>query len=190
MNKIYSESTMKSWNKEYLMEHIRCLEHNLGAAEVTNQNQFELLEWVLYKGIAKIQVALDEGATMPTRAHDTDAGADLYARERQVIRARDSAVFDTGVHVEIPHGYCGVLISKSGLNVKHGLVSTGLIDEGYTGSICVKLYNQTDANYIVEKGDKISQLVLIPYIAPCMVQVKSLSNDTDRGNNGFGSTGR
>lgn len=137
-----------------------------------------------------IKIKLDEGAIIPTRAHDTDAGADLYARERQVIRARDSAVFDTGVHVEIPHGYCGVLVSKSGLNVKHGILSTGLIDEGYTGSICVKLYNQTDANYIVEKGDKISQLVLIPYIAPCMVQVESLNDNTARGNNGFGSTGK
>ncbi len=136
-----------------------------------------------------LKVMLDDGAYMPTRAHDTDAGLDLHAKEQMIVRAQDSAIFDTGVHIEIPHGYCGVLISKSGLNVKHGILSTGLIDEGYTGSICVKLYNQTDVDYIVERGDKISQLVLMPYISPELEIVDSL-NDTDRGNNGFGSTGK
>ena len=137
----------------------------------------------------KIKVVIDDEAFMPIRAHDTDAGLDLCSPIRKVISKRWAETIDTGVHLEIPKGYCGVLISKSGLNVKSGLTSTGLIDEGYTGSISVKLYNNTDKDYIVERGDKISQLVLMPYIAPELEVVSSLE-ETKRGNNGFGSTGR
>lgn len=126
---------------------------------------------------------------MPTRAHETDAGLDIYAKERKLIRANSSAVFDTGVHVELPVGTVGMLKSKSGLNVKHGLTSEGVIDVGYTGSICVKLYNLSQTDYIVEVGDKISQLVILPILTPDLEQVESLE-DTDRGNGGFGSTGR
>lgn len=136
-----------------------------------------------------MKVMLDKGAKMPTRAHDTDGGLDLYAREGEVILAGCSHVFDTGVHVEIPKGYAGLLVSKSGLNVKHGLTSTGLIDSGYTGSIAVKLFNQSNKTYIVQPGDKISQLVIIPVETPILELVDSLE-DTDRGDSGFGSTGR
>ena len=65
-----------------------------------------------------MKIVLDKGAIMPTRAHETDAGLDIYARERKLIRANSSAVFDTGVHVELPFGTVGMLKSKSGLNVK------------------------------------------------------------------------
>lgn len=136
-----------------------------------------------------MKIVLDKGAIMPTRAHETDAGLDIYARERKLIRANSSAVFDTGVHVELPFGTVGMLKSKSGLNVKHGLTSEGVIDVGYTGSICVKLYNHSPKDYIVEAGDKISQLVIMPIITPELEQTESLE-DTDRGNGGFGSTGR
>ena len=136
-----------------------------------------------------MKIVLDKGAIMPTRAHETDAGLDIYARERKLIRANSSAVFDTGVHVELPFGTVGMLKSKSGLNVKHGLTSEGVIDVGYTGSICVKLYNHSPKDYIVEAGDKISQLVILPIIIPDLEQTESLE-DTDRGNGGFGSTGR
>lgn len=136
-----------------------------------------------------MKIVLDKGAIMPTRAHETDAGLDIYAKERKLIRANSSAVFDTGVHVELPVGTVGMLKSKSGLNVKHGLTSEGVIDVGYTGSICVKLYNLSQTDYIVEVGDKISQLVILPILTPDLEQVESLE-DTDRGNGGFGSTGR
>ena len=132
---------------------------------------------------------LDKGAYMPTRAHDTDAGLDLYAMEDKTVPLKGSAIFDTGVHIEIPPNTAGVLISKSGLNVKYGLTSTGLIDEGYTGSICVKLYNHTTEHYHVKKGDKISQLVIFPIIKPELEVVEEFS-ETERGNNGFGSSGR
>lgn len=82
-----------------------------------------------------------------------------------------------------------MLKSKSGLNVKHGITSEGVIDVGYTGSIRVKLYNNTTEHYHVKKGDKISQLVILPILKPELELVESLE-DTDRGGNGFGSSGR
>ena len=136
-----------------------------------------------------MRIKLDEGAQMPTRAHSTDAGLDLYAREDQFIPARGWAIFDTGVHIELPFGTVGMLKSKSGLNVKHGIVSEGVIDVGYTGSIVVKLYNHSDVDYQVKAGDKISQLVILPILTPSLDLVDTL-DDTDRGDNGFGSSGR
>lgn len=163
-----------------------------------------------------MRVVLDENAILPTRAHDTDAGLDLYSREDKVVPAGGSAVFDTGVHIELPietvvikkmephptlpgvsfereHDVmmltAGLLVSKSGLNVKHNITSTGLIDVGYNGSIVVKLYNHGTEDYKVKRGDKISQLVILPIIKPLLEQVDKL-NDTERGTNGFGSSGR
>ena len=136
-----------------------------------------------------MKIMLDEGAYMPTRAHDTDAGLDLYARETCIVNARESAKFDTGVHIELPPDTVGFLKSKSGLMVKHGITSEGVVDEGYTGSIVVKLFNNSDGYYVVNKGDKISQLVILPIIKPALELVDSLEQ-TDRGSNGFGSSGR
>lgn len=132
---------------------------------------------------------LDEGAFIPTRAHETDAGLDLYSMNDQIVPAKESAIFDTGVHVELPPDTVGFVKSKSGLNVKHGITSEGVIDEGYTGSIVVKLYNHSGYDYKVNKGDKISQLVILPIVKPTLEEVDSL-DETDRGNNGFGSSGR
>ena len=136
-----------------------------------------------------MKIKLDTGATMPTRAHATDAGLDLYARDTQIVPARESAKFDTGVHVELPAGTVGMLKSKSGLNVKFGLTSEGVIDVGYTGSIVVKLYNNSGRDYKVNAGDKISQLVIMPILTPTLELVEDL-DDTERGAGGFGSTGK
>lgn len=155
-----------------------------------------------------MKIMLDEGAIMPTRAHETDAGLDLYARESQTVSAGGSAVFDTGVHIELLHDIIiwytqkdhsplgafemqtvGFLKSKSGLNVKHNITSDGVIDMGYTGSIKVKLYNHGKEDYHVMAGDKISQLVILPILTPSLELVNKL-DDTERGNGGFGSTGR
>lgn len=137
----------------------------------------------------EIKIKLDDGAKMPTRAHSTDAGLDIYAREEQIVPAKDSAIFNTGVHIELPVGTVGMLKSKSGLNVKFGITSEGVIDVGFTGSIVVKLYNHSGFDYRVKAGDKISQLVILPILTPDPVLVDSLE-DTDRGDNGFGSSGR
>jgi dUTP pyrophosphatase len=136
-----------------------------------------------------MKIMLDVNATMPTRAHGTDAGLDLYARETQVVPAKESVKFDTGVHIELPPNTAGFLKSKSGLNVKYGITSEGVIDVGYTGSIVVKLYNNSGYDYTVNKGDKITQLVILPILTPELELVDSLE-DTERGTGGFGSSGR
>lgn len=137
-----------------------------------------------------IRVKLDEGAILPTRAHQDDAGLDIYSRETQIIPAKESAIFDTGVHIELPRYTAGFLKSKSGLNVKHGITGEGVIDCGYTGSIKVKLYNNSGYDYTVKAGDKISQLVILPIIIPDMLYVVDNLAETDRGTGGFGSTGK
>lgn len=136
-----------------------------------------------------MKVKLDPGAYVPGRAHPTDAGLDLRSPVNEFVPSFGSAIIDTGVHVEIPKGYVGMLKSKSGLNVKHGLTSEGVIDSGYTGSIVVKLYNHSAKEYLVKKGDKISQLVIMPIFTPQLEIVSRLA-ETDRGDNGFGSTGK
>lgn len=137
----------------------------------------------------KIGVMLDAGAKMPTKAHEWDAGFDLYTPIDFCVDHNGSAVVDTGVHVQIPAGYVGFLKSKSGLNVKRDLISEGVIDAGYTGSIVVKLRNTGDMNQFFTEGDKITQLVILPIPAVELFEVTSLE-ETERGNGGFGSTGR
>ena len=114
---------------------------------------------------------------------------DLRSPINVVVLPHDSAIIHTGIHVEIPHGYVGFLKSKSGLNVNHDITSEGVIDEGYTGGICVKLYNHGGARYHIKVGDKISQLVILPVLHPDLELVDSL-DETERGDDGFGSTGR
>ena len=136
-----------------------------------------------------MRVKLDTDAFAPTRAHDTDAGLDLYAISDVTIEAHKSAIFHTGVHIELPHGHAGLLVSKSGLNAIHNITSTGLIDEGYTGEIIVKLYNHGTEDYHVKRGDKISQLVVFP-VAYTDIEIVDSLEATSRGDNGFGSSGR
>lgn len=137
-----------------------------------------------------MRVVLDEGAFEPVRAHKTDAGLDLRTPEDFIIRAHDHYVIDTGVHIEFPKGTFGQLFSKSGLNVHNSIVSLGgTIDEGFTGNITVKLYNEGDEEYHFRAGDKIVQLVIMPYFTPEIEYVDKL-DDTDRGDKGFGSSGR
>jgi dUTP pyrophosphatase len=137
----------------------------------------------------EIKVMLDEGAYMPNKAHDIDAGFDLRTPMSVFVMGRDAVVIDTGVHMAIPEGYCGLLVSKSGLNVKNGITGTGLIDAGYTGSIIVKLYNDSYDDKVFDSGDKIIQIIILPVPDVKLVMVDSLE-DTERGDNGFGSTGR
>lgn len=141
------------------------------------------------KRLNAINIMLDAGAIMPRRAHSEDAGIDLYSREKQIVPARESAIFDTGVHIEIPCGYVGMVKSKSGLNVKNGLTTEGVIDAGYTGSIVVKIYNNSGFDYTVNAGDKITQLVILPIITPELNLVEEFAK-TERGADGFGSTGK
>lgn len=140
-------------------------------------------------GGKRIKVKLDPGAYLPERAHRQDAGLDIRSPEAAWIPARGSAIIDTGVHIEIPMGWTGFLKSKSGLNVKYGVTSEGVIDSGYTGGIIVKLYNNSDMPYQVQRGDKISQLVILPVYLDELEVVGEISGG-ERGSGGFGSTGR
>lgn len=136
-----------------------------------------------------MKIKLDSGAIAPTRAYDTDAGLDLYSPIEINIPSGWSRYINTGVHIQLPHGTAGLIVSKSGLNVKHGITSTGLIDEGYTGAIRVRLYNKSPEDYQIHIGDKISQLVVIPVLYEPVEIVDSIEGG-ERGDNGFGSTGR
>ena len=136
-----------------------------------------------------MKIMLDPGAKMPTRAHATDAGLDLYAMHNAVIRPYKRAMISTGCHFEIPVGTVGLLTSKSGLMAKQGLTSRGTIDAGYTGAVHVVLFNHSDKAVTIKKGEKISQMVIVPIITPELELVDSLE-ETDRGNGGFGSTGK
>ena len=136
----------------------------------------------------KLKVKLDRGATMPTRAHATDAGLDLYAAEDVNIWPQSWQAVETGVHVAIPEGYVGLLTSKSGLMRSKGLTCRGTIDAGYTGTIQAVLFNHSDVHIRIPKGNKVTQLVILPIITP-EVELVDYLDETERGNGGFGSTG-
>lgn len=135
-----------------------------------------------------MRIKLDKGAFAPVRAHDTDAGMDIMSPVDVVVGAKDSAVINTGVHVEIKHA-AGILLPKSGLNVKHDILSFGVIDEGYDGAIVVKLYNLGYEEYHVHAGDKITQL-LVAEVRYEPVEIVDEIERGERGSNGFGSTGK
>ena len=137
----------------------------------------------------EIRTMIDEGAFMPTKAHEWDAGFDLKTPKDVYLMNGSSVTIDTGVHMAIPEGYVGMLKSKSGLNVKHGITCDGTIDAGYTGSIRAKLYNDSREPYQFQRGDKITQIVIIPIPKVELIRVDSLE-ETERGDNGFGSSGR
>lgn len=134
-------------------------------------------------------VKLDPLSYLPRRAHEDDAGFDLFSPKHDLIPAKGYTIIDTGVHVAIPKGHAGLICSKSGLNMRYGILSDGLIDSGYTGSIKVKLYNMSDNTYEIRPGDKISQIVFIQIVEPMLIECIKLP-ETERGDNGFGSTGR
>ena len=136
-----------------------------------------------------IRFKLDEGAYPPERAHGTDAGADLRTPFGFTLACHGEMVVDTGVHVELPSHTKAELVPKSGLNVKASIVGWGLIDEGYTGSIKVKLYNLGKQTHYFDKGDKIAQLVVSPVCYPTYVQADEIEGG-ERGDAGFGSTGK
>ncbi len=137
----------------------------------------------------KIKVKLDAGARLPERAHATDAGADIRCIAGFTIAPRASALIRTGVHVQLPPSTVGMVKSKSGLNIKHGIISEGVIDEGFTNQIVVKLYNLSYWFHHFKAGDKITQLVVMPVLYPDFEQVDEIEGG-ERGDSGYGSTGR
>lgn len=140
-----------------------------------------------------MRIFVEQGATIPSRAHPTDAGLDVYCKEGGIIWPWGHKTFDTGVHFEFPAGTWGKVESKSGLNVNHNIVSCGgTIDQGYVGSVRVKLYNLGWKPYRFKAGDKIAQIVILDCHKPEIELAGSVEElgETDRGSKGFGSSGR
>lgn len=139
----------------------------------------------------------DENAKIPTYGSVYAAGADLYAvihnEENKVeILPGETAFIDTGIVMEIPNGYVGLVYARSGLSCKQGLApanKVGVIDSDYRGNIMVALYNQSNEVRTVSEGDRIAQIIIQPVEQFGFKVTKSLSN-TVRGNGGFGSSGR
>ncbi len=136
---------------------------------------------------------LSEAAVLPTRAHDGDAGLDLYAAERALLKPGDRASVGTGVAVAIPPAHAGLVLPRSGLAARHGIAlvnAPGLIDAGYRGEIRVLLLN-TDARepFEVEVGDRIAQLLVTPFADAQPISSAELELSA-RGEKGFGSSGR
>lgn len=139
----------------------------------------------------------DENAKIPTYGSEFAAGADLYAvihnEENKVeILPGETAFIDTGIVMEIPNGYVGLVYARSGLSCKQGLApanKVGVIDSDYRGNIMVALYNQSNEVRIVSEGDRIAQIIIQP-VEQFGFKVKENLNDTIRGNGGFGSSGK
>jgi dUTP pyrophosphatase len=135
---------------------------------------------------------LDSRATLPTRAYANDAGLDLCALEPATLEPGERASVRTGLAVEIPEGYAGLVLPRSGLAARHGIAlvnAPGLIDSGYRGELRVLLLNtDREAACSIGAGDRIAQLVLVAVSMPAVVEVGELSG-SERGDGGFGSTG-
>ena len=137
---------------------------------------------------------LKEGAKLPTYGSAEAAGADLYAciAEPVTIAAGQTAFIPTGIALEVPKGFAGLIYARSSLGTKRGLApanKVGVIDSDYRGQVMVALHNHGREDQTVQPGERVAQLVITPVFTPGFREVDDLS-DTDRGVGGFGSTGR
>ena len=135
-----------------------------------------------------MKIVVYAGGTPPTRAHEGDAGLDLYSPIDIIIPGKDAGIIDTLVAVEIPEGFFGDIRSRSSL-MKKGITTDGTIDSNYRGHIRIVLFNHSCKAYEVHAGDRIAQMVIEPYRADKIEIVSELS-ETDRNTGGFGSTGK
>ena len=136
---------------------------------------------------------LSEAAKMPTYGTELAAGADLYALagEPITVASGKTVLVHTGLSIEIPEGYAGMIFARSGLATKRGLApanKVGVIDADYRGEIMVALHNHSDKDEVVENGERIAQLCIMPFLKAEFLEAESLS-ETVRGAGGFGSTG-
>lgn len=137
---------------------------------------------------------LSKNAIIPTYGSEYSAGADLYAclDSEVVIEAGETYVVKTGIAMEIPEGYAGLIYARSGLATKRGLApanKTGVVDSDYRGEIMVALYNHSKEAQSIAPGERIAQLVITPFLTADFMEAEELT-DTQRGSGGFGSTGR
>ena len=136
---------------------------------------------------------IDENAILPTYGSSSAAGADLYAcnTEDIVIKSGETVLIHTGIALEIPEGYAGLIYARSGIATKRGLApanKVGVIDSDYRGEIMVALHNHSNIDQTVAAGERVAQLVITPYLTAHFCECEEL-DDTVRGAGGFGSTG-
>ena len=131
---------------------------------------------------------LDKGAYKPLKAHQNDAGFDLFSPKEIVIEANSVNKINTGVHVLIPDGYVGLVLPRSSFNCAGVATPTGVIDAGYTGSISVVLISKSDLK--IYAGNRIAQLVIVPLPEIRLVEGDVMAHKSERGCGGFGSSGR
>lgn len=168
--------------------------------------------------MTKLQIKLlSDNAILPKRADDLSAGYDIYAAETVILEPQEKALIATDLAVNIPKGYVGLLTSRSGVSSKtHLVVETGKIDAGFQGHMKINVKNDSqrdslkaivvrdikgecvfdeDKNlyevntYVIKKGDRLAQLVIVPILTPELETVKEFSNESARGEKGFGSSG-
>ncbi len=137
---------------------------------------------------------LNENAVLPSYGSDFAAGADLYActTEPIAVEPHKTVMVGTGLAMEIPEGYMGLIFARSGIASKRGLApanKVGVVDSDYRGEFMVALHNHSDEVAEIQAGERIAQLVITPYMTACFEETDELS-DTTRGEGGFGSTGR
>ena len=133
---------------------------------------------------------LKNNAVLPSYAHAGDAGMDMYAAEDVHIRKGERGKVPTGISIEIPEGYVGLVWDKSGLSINHGLKTLGgVIDAGYRGEIIIGIANLSSEDYTLEKGHKVAQLLIQKIESPVVEEAIEL-NDSHRGEKGLGSTGK
>lgn len=141
----------------------------------------------------RIGIKLDPGATMPTYANYGDAGADIYAIQPVRVHANAIGVVPTGVYLEIPHGYVGLIHPRSGLARKNAITvlnAPGTIDSGYRGEVKVLLFNHGLKEYNIDAGERIAQIVFQEVLtADFVTNLEGQLSTSERGDGGFGSTG-
>lgn len=131
-------------------------------------------------------------AIMPTRGSTDAAGYDLYTYESGDINPNETVKFHTGISMEIPKGFVGLVFARSGLGINHGIVPSncvGVIDSDYRGEIMVALHNHSNETYSVKENERVAQIVIVPFLSVEFKKVTELTN-TERGVRGFGSTGK
>ena len=137
---------------------------------------------------------IDDRAVVPTYGSEYSAGADLYALldERTEILPHETKLIHTGISLEIPEGYCGLIFARSSMGAKRGLApanKVGVIDADYRGEVMVALHNHSESVAAVEPGERVAQLAIVPFLKAEFELSEELS-DTVRGAGGFGSTGK
>lgn len=139
--------------------------------------------------VVKVQL-LDPSAIVPTKSNTEDAGFDLYSTVETIIMPKQRKTVKTGIALQMPDYMAGLIWPRSGLSVKHGIdVLAGVVDSGYRGEIMVCLYNTSDQSVVINTGDRIAQIIFqeVPRVT---MEVHNTLGSSQRGDNGFGSTGK